>query len=518
VLARALLGVLTIGLLLLGSTPGAARPLRPGVGVPGGAWAETRFHTGCDPGPYTPPGWPDPRVTHVPNPGPPEPASLRVDLDSTSAHRPILGAGFNFEHALWSCPQFRGLFRAEILDPFHPALARVDTGLLPAAPPDVPASELGPAVYQAVLGSEPYADSWRFLLRLNRAGARIVLGVWGAPGQFTDDGDRRGVLEPAHYDDYVEYVHSLVDFVVRQQGAQVWAITIANEPDGGDGSQIPPAGLAYIAHQLAKRLEPYGVKLYGPDTTSADAALTYLPALLDDPVVSANLAFVGFHQYYPSSDVDSLVDFVRARRPDLPVIATEYTSFGFGSLDDGEEVNDRVGFALDVVATLLEHYRSGVDAAIYWDAVDYLQPGHDAITKWGLLRGPDQDFARRKHYYALLQVLPFLQPSARVADSQQTGGRDLSSLAVRTPDGPPAVFLVNQGPSEIDLSLSLEGADAARYPSLVVTQTDRGHNAERLGRLRLVDGSGSLSLPPRSLTTLFPAGQEEPADDDDAGA
>jgi hypothetical protein len=77
------------------------------------------------------------------------------------------------------------------------------------------------------------------------------------------------------------------------------------------------------------------------------------------------------------------------------------------------------------------------------------------------------------------------------------------------------VFLVNSGPTGVDLALSLEGSDSARYANLIVTRTSRGHNAERLGRLRLVNGSGTLDLPPRSLTTLFPAGQE-PASDDDA--
>jgi hypothetical protein len=116
----------------------------------------------------------------------------------------------------------------------------------------------------------------------------------------------------------------------------------------------------------------------------------------------------------------------------------------------------------------------------------------------------------------LLQVLPYLQPGARVLDSQQNGGEDLTSLAVRTPEGAPVLFLVNQGQAALDLSVSLEGADAARYPALAVTRTSRGHAAEPLSRLGLVDGSGVVGLPPRSLTTLFPSGQE-PADDRDGG-
>ena len=187
------------------------------------------------------------------------------------------------------------------------------------------------------------------------------------------------------------------------QHVQLWATTIANEPDGGDGNQIPPDGLAYIAHRLAPRLAANGVKLYGPDTADGRDALPYLSLLLDDPVVADNLAFVGFHQYFPSGEVGDVVDFVHARRPDLPVIVTEYTSFGFGDLDDGQEAHNQYGFTLDVLTTLLSHYRQGVDAALYWDAVDYLQPGHDAITRWGLAAGPGTGFRAAR---ALLRLRP----------------------------------------------------------------------------------------------------------------
>jgi hypothetical protein len=222
-----------------------------------------------------------------------------------------------------------------------------------------------------------------------------------------------------------------------------------------------------------------------------------------------SLAFVGFHQYYATPDVATLVDYVRRRQPELPVVVTEYTSFGFGDLDSGLDAIDPGGFTLDVVNTLLSHYRNGVDAAVYWDAVDYLQPGHEAITKWGLLRGPARDFAPRRRYYALLQVLPYLRPGARVLTSQQDGGPELGSLAVRTATGAPAIFLVNQGENEIDLDLDLVGTDAARIPALSVWRTDRDHNAEPLGRVRLTNGGGRLALPPRSVTTLFQAGATE---------
>jgi O-glycosyl hydrolase len=503
VVVRALTLVLSVGLMTIDSGSLTAQS--------DSNWVETRFHTGCEPGPFHPPLPPEHLETHYPPLGTaPNAAELSVDLgNSTPAADPsgaILGAGFNLENGLWSCPEFRGVFRPEVLDPFKPAIARVDTGLLPAAPADLPAESLGPSVYQAVLDSSPYAESWAFFRRLNRAGVKIVLGVWGGPGQFTEDGTRRGRLLPEHYDDYVEYVATVVNYLVERQNIQVWACTIANEPDGGDGNQIPPDGLAYIAHQLAVRLGAMGVKLYGPDTANGANALEYLPPLLDDPVVADSLAFVAFHQYYSSSEVGSVAAYVHGRRADLPIVVTEYTSFNFGDLDDGQEANAQTGFALDIAATLLSHYREGADAALYWDAVDYLQPGHDAITKWGLLQGPAQDFAPRTRYYGLLQILPYFQPGARVLTDYPSGDDQVTSLAIRTAEGVPAIFTVNQDFVPVDLRLQLTGEAARRYRSWSVTRTDRQHTADHLGRASLTDGIGMLTLPPRSITTLYPVG------------
>ncbi|MBV8717735.1 MAG: hypothetical protein JO020_12625 [Chloroflexi bacterium] len=507
VVARAFTLLIAAGLMTVGSGSGSLTAESEGV------WSETRFHTGCDPGPFHPPLPPEHLETHYPPLGT-VPAAASLDVDLAAASRPMLGAGFNFENALWSCPEFRGVFRPQVLDPFQPSIARVDTGLLPAAPPDLPAASLGPAVYDSVLDSAPYAESWAFFRRLNRAGVKIILGVWGGPDQFTDDGTRRGVLLPEHYDDYVEYVATVVDYLVRQQHIQVWASTIANEPDGGDGNQIPPSGLAYIAHQLAPRLGDSGVKLYGPDTANGNAALQYLPSLLGDPVVANALAFVAFHQYYPSSEVGAVADYVHARQPDLPVVVTEYTSFNFGDLDDGQEANAQNGFALDIAATLLSHYREGADAALYWDAVDYLQPGHDAITKWGLLQGPAQDFAPRTRYYGLLQILPYLQPGAHVLNAASSGDDQVQSLAVRTAEGVPAIFLVNQDFGPVEMTVGLHGEQADAYSSMSVTRTNRQHTADHLGRVTFSDGVAQLTLPPRSITTLYPVGAgPQPSDE-----
>lgn len=470
-------------------------------------WHETRFTTGCDPGPFSEPPpvdeFPSDAPSFSPTVGGAPSVHLAVDLDSGAERTPIFGTGFNLEHGLWSCPAFHQVLKQDLLGPFRPALARIDTGLLPAAPANLPARLLNRQVYQSVLASEPYTGQWQMIRKLEHNGVRVVLGVWGGPDQFTDDGTRRGVLLPRHYDDYVEYVVSVVDFLAGQQHLPIWAITIANEPDGGDGNQIPPEGLTYIAHQLAIQLEPYAVQLYGPDTTSGVAAMDYLPELLSDPVVANHLAFVGFHQYTGDPSVADVSRYVHAQRPDLPVVVTEYTSFSYGDLDAGQEATSPLDFTLDIADTVLAHYRLGADAALYWDAVDYLQPGHDAVTRWGLLRSPSEDFAPRHWYYGLLQILPYLQPGAQVLQVNRQGGDDLGLLAAHTADGRLVAFFVNQRTSPVDVDFSLLGGSAPEPAVLSVTRTDAMAAASPDGTIELHDGSGYMQLPGRSITTLL---------------
>jgi hypothetical protein len=233
--------------------------------------------------------------------------------------------------------------------------------------------------------------------------------------------------------------------------------------------------------------------------------MDYLPMLLADPVVSQHLAFVGFHQYSGDPAVATVSNFVHARKPGLPVVVTEYTSFNYGDLDAGQEAVSPLDFTLEVADTLLAHYRYGADAALYWDAVDYLQPGHDAITHWGLLRSPAEDFGRREWYYGLLQILPYLQPGAEVLQTQRRGGEDLGLLAIRTADDHLALFFVNEQSAPITVHLDLVGSPETTPAWLGITRTGATATLAADGVARLDEGTGTLTIPPRAILTLLGA-------------
>src|SRR5262249_47433060 len=153
---------------------------------------------GCTPGPVEELHHADPPLPSVRVASPSDAirtASLRVD---TQGGRVVDGHGFNLEHTLWSCPDFRRVFSRSLLVPFQPDIARVDSGQLPFVREDAPVSALGRDHYQALMDDPKYQPGWTMLRRLNRENVRLMLGVWGGPGQFTDDGTRRGTLLPQY--------------------------------------------------------------------------------------------------------------------------------------------------------------------------------------------------------------------------------------------------------------------------------------------------------------------------------
>jgi O-glycosyl hydrolase len=460
---------------------------------------------GCHPGPIEPFVSHDPPLPPRPVPGDDTPlGSTALIVDGSMHLPPIAGSGFNLEHTLWSCQTFRPSLRRRLLEPFRPAIARVDTGQLPLAPEGVPAEQLTPEHYRAIMAHPRYQPSWEFIRRLNRRNIYVMLGIWGAPGAFTDDGTRRGALLPEYIDKYVEYCTTVIDYLVRDQRLSVWSITIANEPDGGDGTFIGPDDLAEIARRLGPALAPYGVKLYGPDTASAENALDYLDPFISDPAITPYMAAIATHQYFPSGYVEQLVQTVRDSGVGLPVYISEYTSFHYGSLDRGQESTDEVGFMLDSAATLATLYDGGVDAALYWDAVDYYQAGHSAITRWGLLQGPAEAFFPRKRYFGMLQILPYLQPGARILSTALTNDTWITPLAIRPPgDGVRdlSIIMVNQGgPMLVRINLQ----NLPDIDELEVYLTDEESDMELQGHVLFSDGRGELYLPARSIVTLAP--------------
>jgi hypothetical protein len=185
----------------------------------------------------------------------------------------------------------------------------------------------------------------------------------------------------------------------------------------------------------------------------------------------------------------------------MPVYVTEYTSFRFGAMDRGQEATNEIGHMLDSLQVYASLMNAGADAAIYWDGVDYYQAGHAAITRWGLLQGPDEAFAPRTRYYGFQQVLPYITAGSTILPIELTGPERLAALAVgggTQRPGDLTIMMINRG-GPTDLTVTLDGARPADFEVYV---TDRQRHVEHTGRVRGTTGSLRLTVPARSVTTL----------------
>ena len=365
----------------------------------------------------------------------------------------------------------------------------------------------GPAVYQSVLSSAPYADSWRFFQRLNRAGVKIVLGVWGGPAQFTEDGTRRGVLLPSHYDDYVDYVTTVVDFLVRSSTSTLGdddrqrARRRRRQPDsaGWSGVHRAPAGAA-----------PGGVRRQAVRAGYCRRldALQYLPPLLDDPVDRRQPGVRRLPPVLPEPQTSApwWTTCTRATRPAGDRHRVHVVQFRRPRRRPGGQRAERL--RVDIANMLLSHYRHGVGRGdvLGRRRLFAARPRrHHPMGRPARARG--RLSRERPALLRLQQILPYLQPGARVLEATAGRRRRAETLAVQTAAGAPAVFLVNQEFQPVDLALTLTGEDAGRYPSLVVTATDRTHRAEEARPRGAARRHGPADLVAALGTTLFPAGE-----------
>ncbi|MGE3268154.1 MAG: hypothetical protein AB7P40_05365 [Chloroflexota bacterium] len=456
---------------------------------------------GCEPGPVE-------ELHHADPPVPPARVSSRSDAVraaslsvETTGGRVTQGHGFNLEHTLWSCPDFRRVMDRWLLTPFQPEVARVDSGQLPFVDEHAPVELLGRDHYRAHMDDPKYRPSWAMLRRLNRENVRLMLGVWGGPGQFNDDGTRRGALLPEHAEAYADYVTAIVEYLVVQQRISIWSVTVANEPDGGDGTFIPPDLYVEVARLLGPRVAKYGVTLYGPDTASAGNARPYVAALAAQPDVLQYFSSIATHEYFVNHELRELVQDVKDTGTDLPVYITEYTSFRYGAMDRGQEATNEMGHMLDSLQVYASLMNAGADNAIYWDAVDYYQAGHAAITRWGILQGPGEAFAPRTRYYGFQQVLPYVTAGSTILHSELTGPDRLAVLAIGGGEARPqdvTIAAINRsGPTQLTLTL-----DGPAPESFEVYVTNSESNFEHYGRILVQNGTASVLIPARSVTTL----------------
>ncbi|MGL5017416.1 MAG: hypothetical protein ACRDBP_04730, partial [Luteolibacter sp.] len=319
-------------------------------------------------------------------------------------------------------------------------------------------------------------------------GVQVWASPWSPPAAWKSNNDvnNGGTLLPAFH---ANWAARLADFVVnmRTAGVPLMALSAQNEPDytaTWESCVWTPATLtAFIRDHLGPALVSRGVttRVLAPETIGWNSFASYADAILADATASSHVSHIATHHYSGSSFA-------------YPAAAASGKRFWQTEMSDGVAASDPTIDSGLRVANLIHDFLATAQGNAWhywWLRQSAATASTGALTENGVLA---------KRAWTLANWARFVRPGQRRV--QTFGSTD--TLRVTAFVSPTTrrftVVAINSDDSARTVPLAL--ADAT-VPSLIPWETSASRSLESLPPLLpAADGSFSLSLPARSVTTF----------------
>ena len=324
-------------------------------------------------------------------------------------------------------------------------------------------------------------------LQATLRGTKVWATAWTPPPIWKTTNNKNGSgegytfnkLDPAHYQDYANYLADFVDLMAKNN-VPIMGLSPANEPDyiaSWDGAQWTPTELTtFISQNLgptfAQRFP--SVKLIAPDTASWPNLDKYLTPLLADPAAKDYLSVVATHPYQNGSAANQL-DYKKPAQNGKPFWQSEWSQEN----PKGDTPNPTMTSAIDMMKRLHDHMVvSNLNAwnwwAIYISADALASADMPKIRQNPALIQPDASFGESymfKRGYALGNWSKFVRPGFQriAATDKPTGGvlieayRDATHIAV---------IAVNTGSKPVTQKFILDGTTFGTLTPWVTSPDD----------------------------------------------
>jgi hypothetical protein len=358
--------------------------------------------------------------------------------------------------------------------------------------------------YNALYANPKFQNLWGTLGYLNQKGLSqgVALSfMGGVPGWMSGTGSacsggNGNNICVAAEDEWVEMIASLTYYARITLHLPISLIDPINEPDwnGIEGPQVDATQYTRLLHKLSDRLDYLGlndINFLGPNTASVDTGvITYMSAMMSDPVVMSKVYHFGFHNYAGYSD--SAANAIKnSGYPNRNFYMTEITR----------------------PEDILTIINGGPSAIHIWD-------GYDSVYEHALLMGygstPPNDagngpaplaydmgtgqYSKRKEFYEHEQLFKFVPTgSVRVAVSQSN-----ISAFVHAASGRLSIVGNNATSGAIAYTASLVNLPRVNALQFYWTsKTDPSINFLRASDITVTNGTSfSFSAPANSIFTL----------------
>jgi len=436
--------------------------------------------------------------------------TIRIQIDGSKKFQRIDGFGVNANTRSWNGKELEPALDL-LLDSMHATIWRVIVETVEKWEDVNDNSDpflFNWHYYNTLYETPKFQKVWDMMQYLNRRGItdQLMINFMGfAPAWMGVK-----VIDPGYEDEYVEMILSFFHYAIKTRHLKFGFIAPTNESDHhkfSEGPHLTGQQHARIIRKLIDRMEALGImgniRIVAPDNASTESSIKeFVPALMEDTIVMAKMAHLGFHSYgghYPG-----LKEFLqKSAYPNSSIWITEWNAWCKGCDDGilGEYNYDFAGKCVNYLLDLLQH---GASAGIAFEAYDSYYEHHapSPFSYWGMLayEPKTKSYHPRKNFYAIQQVSKFVQPGARRIFNSDPGD-SLSTVAFYDSIADKVTIVgVNQRKHSINLAVALAALPAINHLEMYYTNTT--DNVHQGGDVPVSGKSFNATIPASCIFTL----------------
>jgi glucosylceramidase len=333
----------------------------------------------------------------------------------------------------------------------------------------------------------------REAMAISKDGFKIISSPWTAPPWMKDNNDwRGGKLLPEYYETWALFFSKYLESY-REQGIDIWAFTVENEPLGNDSNWesmhfTPQEQNEFVKNHLGPRLRDDGhkVKIFGYDQNRDEELVEWVDVMYDDPEAAQYYDGTAVHWYASTFEYfPDALQYAYHKAPDKNLINTEAcvdaevprwqdskwywskeaTDWGWDwATEERKHFHPKYvpvfRYASDIIGCL----NNWVDGWIDWNMVLDRQGGPNWAENWcvaPVIVDPEKDEVYfTPLYYTLAHFSRFIRPGA-VRIGFDNPDENLMVTAVQNPDNSLVVVLFNPGEEAISAEINIKGKTLA---------------------------------------------------------
>jgi glucuronoarabinoxylan endo-1,4-beta-xylanase len=359
-----------------------------------------------------------------------------------------------------------------------------------------------------VFNDKDDAQQWIIQQAAARGPVKTIASSWSPPAWMKTNGATNGgALAPLHYQDFADVLAYFAGHWATQNQVDIYAISMANEPDtlaGGDvnwdtcewsGVQYATFLRDYLGPTLARN--HISTKVIAPEMAHWDLVEPFMAAIYADPIAFARVDIVAGHLYMDANKVDSTpsLPFQTALNAQRKLWQSEFVTGDTWTIDQPLEQAKRI--------------HDGLTGAQISAWVWYVMFGGTSIDQntgslIGCVAGVDKDhcdvnntIALSRMYWVLGNFSKFIRPGyVRVGSTTNKASSSLlDASAYKDPaTGKLVVVVINR-----NLTDSLVTFDVPGLTGLVTPYVTSATQSLQQGSP--VDFQGTIRVPARSVVT-----------------